>query len=250
MAIEAIRSPRTVVVRPVRSIKLLLVDPDTFFERKSEGVGLKYELLLLLVVGLVGTALLAYSVDFIVGHFRAGTAFAGAQHSNKPILPRAISRQLWGTVAHPLAGAYLLWVLYSVGFFFVSWFFNGRGSILKVAKLTAWGFVPLAIANLIHYGSWAVATTYVELETEIRGTGDSGKVAFLLNELRNEPIAIGATVVGILLVLWSAYLLVFAVKHSRSLSKEDAMKTVAVVAAVHVAYLVWSLLGHTVLSPL
>ncbi|QLH82002.1 Yip1 family protein [Halosimplex pelagicum] len=248
MAMEVLKSPGTAVARPFKALKLLVLAPDVFFERKAEEHGLKQETLLLLVAGLVGTVLLVFVVESILGNFRGGS-FAFAQQGDDPIIGQRVTRQLWGRAGHPAVGILILWALYTIVLYLVSWLFDGVGTISKTAKLTAWGLAPMVLANLVHYGSWALALTQTEISTQIQGGRPPQKVAFLLNEVRAEPIAIAGTIVGLLALIWCAYLLTFAMKHARDLSRSDAMKVAAIPVAVHGGYLIWQLLNHTVLSP-
>ena len=120
-------------------------------------------------------------------------------------------------VAIRLSTPFIWWFLCAGAFYALSVFFRGVGSFKRVLEFTGYGFIPQipsAIFNAL------IINTLLPLLAS-------------LPQFTTYAIAI----IGLLLFLWSVAIWVFAVKHARSLSTQDAL--FVVVCSVVVGLLLW-----------
>jgi hypothetical protein len=127
---------------------------------------------------------------------------------------------------------FIVWLLYAVAFFVVSLFFDGEGSFRDVALLSAWGFLPRIAESVV-----GIAATVIAYQgREVPSIEDPEAFTEFTAELASHPANVAASVVGLALVLWSAYIWVAAVQESRHLDRREATITVAVPVAVAVLF--------------
>ena len=109
-------------------------------------------------------------------------------------------------VAIRLITPFIWWFLCAGAFYALSVFFRGVGSFKRVLEFTGYGFIPQILSAIFNalimhallplLASLPPFTTYV------------------------------IAIIGLLLFLWSVAIWVFAVKHARNLSTQDALFTV------------------------
>lgn len=207
----------------------LVTDPDSFMERKIRGQRLRWEVVLLLVVGGLGTPGAVYVAQSLLEEIENGEAF--------------IRFQLIGFVLEPVVGIFLVWLGYAVaGHLVASRLYNGRGPIKRLLKGSAWALLPVGIGNLARTVAIVFAFRGESLPDNPEGTTLVEQFRSIVEVGLNKPEVAAATVVLVLAVLASGYLLSFAIEHSKNVSEDDARKTAAVPAGAFALYLVWGLL--------
>jgi hypothetical protein len=109
-------------------------------------------------------------------------------------------------IAVGLVAPFLIWFLFAGAFYAISIFPGGVGSFKRVLEFTGYGFIP-QIPSAI-FNALIINT--------------------LLPPLASLPqfTTYAITIIGLLLFLWSVAIWVFAVKHARNLSTQDALFTV------------------------
>lgn len=256
---HAVKNPRTTLRRPVVGLHQLLFDPDAFFARHADDDGWVMPVLVLLVTGAIATAVLVVSIQILQNSYPASGGFAQLEESaSNMYLMDKTWKKIYGYAIRPLAGAFVAWLLLSASFLAVSWLYNGHGTYLETLQLTAWGFVPIAIANLLYYGALTLGFAlkeYTGLLTAFREQAQQRpayndpqlNAYWVINEVREEPWFVLVAIVGLVLTLYSGYLWAYATKHARNLSTEEAYKVVAVPVAIYVGYVGYDLLTYTVL---
>lgn len=213
----------------LRNVKTLLTDPDSFFEEMIGESGIVMEVVLVFLVGIAGSLGMLYAATEILNSLQGAVEF--------------IRINLIGQGLRVLLFAFVIWLVYSIGVHAVAKMYNGRGPITRVMKLSAWAFVPLLIGNLVH----SLITYFAYRGTdfpEIAPSSNAGEAVSEMLALGDSLLLALSELVLIVFVLWTAYLMVFAVKHAKGLSRDEAIYPVAVVAGLHVLYLLWSAVGH------
>ena len=109
-------------------------------------------------------------------------------------------------IAIELVAPFIWWFLCAGAFYALSIFFRGVGSFKQVLEFTGYGFIPQipsAILNAL-------------------------LLPILLPLLASRPqfMMYAIAIISLLLLLWSVAIWVFAVKHARNLSTQDALFTV------------------------
>lgn len=206
----------------------LVTDPDSFMERKMRGRRLRWEAVLLLVVGGLGApgaALVAQSLLEEAGEGGELLRF-----------------QLIGFIIEPILGIFLVWLVYAVvGNVIASRVFRGRGPIKRLLKSSAWALVPIGVGNIARTVAIYFAFRGESLPDDPEGNTLVEQFQSILEVGLNKPEVFAATVILIITVLYSGYLLSFAIEHSKDVPAENAKKTAAVPAGVFALYLVWGL---------
>jgi len=220
---------RARVVQPIRGLVQLFVDPDTFMERKLDEPSLRTELVAIFLIGVLGVP---------------GFAYAG-QQAFEVSEREGVVFMIYGESLTPVFGALLLWIAYAVAFHLLARFYRGRGEIYRMLKGVAWGLLPIGVGNLVKSIALIVALQSVDV-TEYLGFEADTSAEEGLNEYiaagMGDPIGILGGVVFLLSIIASGYLLVSAVQHAKELSREEALRIVAVPVIAYTAYMGWELL--------
>jgi len=200
--------------------------PERFMERKIGQPNLRWELLVLLAVGAIGALGSAY----------VGLEVVGATNDDAVNLPVA------GKVIEPVVGVFVLWVAYAVSLHFIGNALGGRGPARQLLKTVPWALIPVGIGNLLRTG----ATYLVYQGIDVAAAMSESRLAPVEGAYgagTGESLYVLATVLLILTALWSGYLMLLAVQQAKDLTREQAVRAVAVPVAVHVLVLVRELLA-------
>ena len=201
----------------------LILDFDSFVDNKINSPGVKYEVLLMFIIGAAGSLGLYWlSLEVL--------AVSRLEEMNFVAIARTV---------RPTAIIFLLWALYTVFFYFVSGHFGGYGHPRRLVKGIAWAFIPFMIANLAR--SAAVWWTYQDfpIDDELQGFAPAEQFQNLINVGLEDPAMMFGSAVVILCTLWSAWLMIYVLQHARGLSRQTAMRIVAVPYLIHVALIAW-----------
>lgn len=210
-------------------VRQLLTRPSAFMERKTKEPGIRREIGLLLLLG-------ALSLPGLV--FIARTVLDATESEEMQFV-------LAGWALRPMVIVLVLCVTYTVLFHVLSRHYNARGPIRDVFKGEAWAMVPLGIGNLVQTATLYLAFDNVVLDDVLEGMGPPEQVDSLMLALLEEPVMLVSGVVVIATVLWSGYLMTFAVEHAKEIPRENATRVVAVPIAAHVLLAVWALIQGT-----
>lgn len=206
----------------------LVTDPDSFMDRKIRGRRLRWEIVLLLVVGALGTPGAVLVAQSLLEEVENGGEF--------------LRFQLIGFAIEPVVGIFLVWLGYAVvGHLVASRVFNGRGPIRRLLKGSAWALLPVGIGNVARTVAIYFAFRGESMPDNPEGTTLVEQYQSVLEVGLNKPEVVAATVVLVLAVLASGYLLSFAIKHSKDISEDDARKAAAIPAGGFALYLLWGL---------
>lgn len=237
-----VRDPGGFVVLRWRMLVANLFSPDRFYEEYVEKYGLKFEVLVVLVIGAIGSIGFYFAVQTILGEFALGS---GEQVLNpdQPRMDDTTARQIRAQMAHPIVGIFLLWVYYTTAYYAGSWLFSGHGTYFQLLKNTAWALVPMALANLVMTAGLVVTFYGLELEARLPGLPERN-VTYLFDQAYTELPMILVPLVKIAFLVWVAYIGASAINDAMQIPKERALRIAAVPAVLHAGYLVWTALGR------
>lgn len=207
----------------------VLTDPRSFFERMDEEPSVRGPVVIVGVLAVLGS--LASVVTF--------QALAGRVPGDARGL--LVAAGVFAVVVG-LVVPFAIWLLYAVAFFVVSLFLDGEGSFRDVALLSAWGFLPRVFGALVSLVATVVATRQVtvpELTSPEQFRTFARAVAV-------HPANLAASVLGIGLLLWSAYIWVAALQESRRLDRGEAVIAVAIPVGIALLFRLLGLLGALV----
>jgi hypothetical protein len=192
----------------------LLTNPDAFFAERVEAPSLLGPTLVVLLVAVLG-AVASYPV-------LEATMGALPPEAGPFVAVFRVVGALVGVVV-----TLLIWVLYAVAFHLVaSLAFDGGGSFRDTFAVVGWGFVPAVFGGLV-----GVVVNFVVF-SGVRFPTDPTRMQPFVQELRGRPAFLVAGVLGIVFLLWSAFLWIFAVRHAEGLDLREAALTVAGPVAV------------------
>jgi hypothetical protein len=199
----------------------VLYDPESFFERGEEAGTVAVPIAIMVFIGLTGG---------IVGWLnfqqqskliaRMGTGGGGAE--SFAAIGGAIS------VIVALVVPFLSWLLYAGLFHGISALLEGEGEFTTTMVYAGWGFLPSTLGAVVGLAAYWIAIQAVSLPSEV----DPGTIQAYQQQVQNHPAMLAAFVVGIGLLLWSAYIWVAAVEHARDVDRTDAMIAVGFPVAV------------------
>jgi len=211
-------------------VRELVTDPQSFFKGKAQDRSIVLELIIVLAVGAIGSAGSYYFAQRVFELAPTG-GFSNFQ--------------AMGIVLDPLFGIVAFWIGGAAAIHFMSSFYNGRGPIRRLLKLTAWAMVPIAVGNAVR--SAVVYLTYSGVASDIlegETVGDfTAQANALRNAVSNDALMAVSMVVLILSVVASWYLLSYAVATAKQMDVGDARKVAAVPSAIFVLLLLQSLLA-------
>lgn len=213
-------------------VRELVTDPGAYMERKVRGRTIWLEVLVVLVSGLLGSAGLVFLVRLVLSLTEELTGYSNFQ---------AI-----GFAIEPVLGIFAFWFGAAVVMHFVAGHYNSRGPIRRLLKASAWAMVPIGLGNLVRSVAIVIAYRNVGQDDVTLEPGSFDAHVAVLQDLHMDgPIVLLGTLVLLATVVWSGYLLSFAVEAAKqNLSEADARKTAAVPTAILLLYLLWALAGR------
>ena len=199
----------------------LLTNPNEFFRSRVERAGLLRPALVVAVVGAIGAL--------------AGALYVQKVQASLPSEAQAVGPILLATtVLGGFLGSFVRWLVATVVFYLVSMVFDAQGEFATLLSFVGWGFVPSILATAVSAVVAFLVFSSVTFPT------DPQQIQAFTRELRTRPEFLVSSLLGVLFLLWSALLWVFAVKHGRDVTEREAVVTVAIPVAIG---LVWRLFG-------
>jgi hypothetical protein len=196
----------------------VLTDPNGFFKRKSnEEIEFKTPLIIVLLMAAVGAITALIVMQNVIGGLpEEAAAFAG------------IGTVL--AVVGAVIGTFVMWAVYSAIFYVITMLFNGEGSFKRVMEFVSYGFIPSIISSIISAIFTSRAYSNIDFSNPM-----------IADALLSDPTLRIAGIVGIIFMLWSANIWIFALVHSRNLSVKNAAITVGVPILLYVLYTLYTL---------
>ncbi|MEA1895039.1 MAG: Yip1 family protein [Euryarchaeota archaeon] len=137
-----------------------------------------------------------------------------------------------GSVAIGVIGGIIIlsvsWFLYAGVFYALSTMLGGAGSFKQVLEFTGYGFIPAIIAPVI--GLAAVMAIYPIIDFS------AIEPQLMKQTLMQNPLMKASDIAGILLLLWSAIIWIFGVKHACNISRRTATVAVVLPVAIYLLY--------------
>lgn len=211
----------------------VLTDPDGFFRERRTDPSLVWPAAILTAVALLAIAGQVYRSQAISS---AMSELGGQVGPGGPGGGGGIGG-LFQVLGYAFAAGfvYLRWLLYAAAFHVISMAFDGEGEFTTTLALVGWGFVPYAVGEVVNLA-------YTVYRFEVGGLSNPSDFGELFRNLGSGPVVALSAALGIVFVLWAAFLWAFAVKHARGVDLPDAAKTVALPALVGIGFATHSVL--------
>jgi hypothetical protein len=198
----------------------LVTDPDSFFRRRAENPRLLVSFGIVLLAAILA-AVTSYLQPNVIGQVFQQAAQQQGQQLNQSTV-QAFASAI-GTLAtiFSFIGTFISWIIYSIVFYLIARFaFSGDGSFGNTFAFTGWGFVPTVIGNLIS----VIATYYVFAGVTLPENAEAASE--MLTQLQSDPALFVATLIGLVLLLWSGAIWMYAMGHLHDISLRNAAITV------------------------
>ena len=211
-------------------VRQLITEPEAFISERVNQRGALREIIVVLLVGALGA---------LGMYFMSQEVLAVTESDEMRLV-------LVGYVLGPVLITIVLWVIYSVVLHFAARFYRGRGQLRRMFIGTAWAFVPLGIGNLAQSIGMYVVLLDFDVTGELDGIGPDAQLESLLSAMIGEPIMIGATVVFLAMLVWTAYLMTIVLTEAQTnLTREEAIKLVAPIVGIQFLFAVWALVSES-----
>lgn len=203
-------------------IAALVTDPDSFFRHRAENPRL------LVAVGIVVLAAVLAAIAAVpytsLLSASAATAFQSASPQINQSVAGAFGAVLSGiSIVLTFLGIVIPWVLYAAVFYLIAHLaFGGNGSFVGTLALTGWGFVPTILAQIVN-----IIANYAVFGGETLPSRTKAAENTLAS-LQSDPVLLIASIVGIVLLIWSGVLWTYAMDHHHDLSRRNAAITVGI----------------------
>ena len=217
-----------------RSIAEIFSNPDIFFQDLMNGKeDLRIPALIVIAGGVVAAAY-AYEVGALTGQMM-GKLMAGM---GTIIAVSAIAGALIGTL--------LFWVIWSGIFYAMSSLFRGKGSFRRTMASVGYGYLPQVAGTLIMFIISFVYLPKVRVpEISAAALQDPQVIQEAIKALMHDPammeLAQISSIITIVVLLLSANIWIFGLKHARALPIRDAAICVLVPVVGYVIYMLYML---------
>lgn len=208
----------------MNNLKNLLFNPDSFFREKSRNeTSFKYPLLIILVnaVFAIGSSFLTMS--------KFGELFPSDTGSYLSVITISIS------VIGGVIGAFLYWFILTGILYLISSSFNSKGSFTRTLEFVGYGYVPTIFSRFINF-----VVMYKLLASVDFSSQDLQLITQGVEQMfSNNPLFYISQIIGILCLLLSAYIWIFALSHARNMSFKNATLTVGIPVGLFLVYQVY-----------
>jgi len=194
----------------------VLTNPNGFFHKKiNDEVEMKTPLMIMAVLAVIS----AISAVLVI------------QKTMELLPPEAAPFASIGMilgVIGAIIGTIIMWVIYTGAFYIISMFFGGDGNFKRLLEFSSYGFIPSMASGLL-------STYYtIDLFDKI----DFNNPEMIEQTLTADPSMKIATVIGLIFLLWSANIWVFAISYARNISVKNAAITVGLPVLLYMLYTV------------
>ena len=202
----------------------LLFDPNSFFREKSRNnVDFKYPVLIILVIAIIA----------MVSSFLVMNQFSGSLPSD--MSSYFSTATFFFVIVGGLIGTFFYWFLLTGILYAISYVFESKGSFRRTLEFVGYGFVPQIFSGLIG----VVITYWVTTSADFSLQNPQLITENMMELYSNNPLYYTSQIIGILCLLLSAYIWVFALLHARYLSIKNAALAVGIPVGLSLIYQIY-----------
>ena len=204
----------------------LLINPDEFFrERAASPPNLQLPLLIILIGGVI-SGINAYLVTGLM-----------ARGMTEETVQYLLILQ-FSSFNFALIMVFVLWVLFSVVFYGISSFLKGEGRFKKLLEVIGFGYLPWLLGTIVTTAIFVAVSPTIQVPViDIMDPQQAAETGRTIRGIfaENTYLMIG-WVVGVLFIIWTAYLWVFGIQHSGKIELRFAVITVVLPVASYIFY--------------
>jgi hypothetical protein len=197
----------------------VLYDPASFFEREAVAGSAVVPIVAAVLVGLVSGVAAWMSTQRTV---RMMSGNGGGGMGGFGSVVGAIS------LVVALVMPFVAWLLYAGTFHLVTAFLGGDGEFKTTLIYTGWGFLPKILGAVASLATTWVVMQAVSPPAEVT----QQSMQAYQQAVKTHPATLAGTLVGVLVLGWSAYIWVGAVEAARDVDRADAAIAVGIPVAI------------------
>lgn len=206
------------------NLNSLLFDPNSFFREKARNnIDFKYPVLIIFAVAIIAMVSSFLVMNQLSGMFPSDM---GSYVSTAAII--------FGIVGG-LFGIFFYWLILTGILYSISYVFESKGSFKRTLEFVGYGFVPQIFSGLIGI----VITYWLTASIDLSYQDPQVITESITQMFSNNPLYYASQAIGILCLLLSAYIWVFALLHARNLSMKNAAITVGIPVGLYLVYIVY-----------
>lgn len=206
----------------------VITNPRAFFEELAgEPANLTRPALIVLLQGILGS-ISGYVLGDKIGQLTVQVT---------PELANLGSIFVIFSVVGAIIGAFFFWGLMAAIFYLISMVFKGVGGFSRTLEFVGYGSIPLAIGSLI---SGVILLIYAP-DIAVPVITDPNDLPPAITALMREPVLLLSNLIGVIVMVWSANIWIFALRVARKLPTRDAAVTVVVPVVLFLLYEVYNL---------
>ena len=137
-----------------------------------------------------------------------------------------------------LIGTFFFWFILTGILYSISYVFNSKGSFKRTLEFVGYGYLPQIFSSFISF-----VISYKLLSSVDFSSLDSQLITQSMEQMfSNNPLYYTSQIIGILCLLLSAYIWVFALLHARNMSFKNAALTVGIPVGLSIVFQIYSFL--------
>jgi hypothetical protein len=215
------------LVSMLQNIIDVLTHPDTFFQEKiGSAENLKIPFMFVAIAGVI-SAIYGYLAGSVTSRM-----FAQMGGGIGDIV--AVSSILGAFIT-----VVVLWLIWTAVFYLISMAFKGTGNFSRTLEFVGYGFIPQIFSSLV---TLIMAVYYIPMVQVpvVRSLTDPVAIQNAVLQLMHDPAMLELTkvsaVIGIIFLLWSANIWIYAIKSGRNLSMKYAAVSVLLPVIIFIIY--------------
>jgi hypothetical protein len=215
------------MVEEKMNMKKLLFNPNGFFSEQSENkINLKMPFLIVLLNGI-----LAIASSMLV----MKKAIISVPSDLSPYMTIGA---VIGTIGG-LIGAFLGWLIIAGVFYLISCLFDSEGSFKRTVEFIGYGYMPKIFTTFV--GLLVLYSILPSIDFSLQNPQIMQQSVEKM--VANNPLLWISEIIGILCIIWSANIWIFALSHARNMSIKDAVLTVTIPVGLVVIYSTYNLVS-------
>lgn len=210
----------------------VLINPDKFFEEKlREEVSLKEPFFIFIIIA----AISSFSAYFSA--LSSSKVFESMPEEMTLFMSSYTSFFMVWTITMAILSPFLLWVVCAAIFHIISILFNGSGEFKRTFEFIGYGFIPYIAITAIQTVINAYMFQTLQIPTQFSMENPILWQQSIISDMGGLKFILIPIIVSIIFTLWSAYIWIYGIKHSRNLSRSNSYLTVGFPVGLYVVYM-------------
>ena len=214
----------------ITNILSVLTNPDKFFEEKlKDEVSLKEPFFIFVIIA---------AISFILAILSYLSSEKMIESLPQDMLPFASFMRLFMLLGAVFAIIipFVMWLACTGIFYVITFLFDGVGEFKRALEFVGYGFIPVLFSEVIQGGINAYMLQTYQFPTEFPMDNPEMFQEYMMSNMGSPTLLVVPILASVIFTLWSAYIWIYGMKHSRSLSRTNAIITVGLPVGIYIGY--------------